>query len=256
MSAFTPDAFGLALLLLLCAPAVGSFVTVLIDRLPRGEDVLRVPSACRACGQRLGLRDLVPVASFVACHGCCRHCKAAIPPWQLQIEIAATGAAVLALVAGSTPADILLGALVLWLLLALAGCDLLWFRLPDVLTAALFGLALASTALAPGPGGTFVLALLGAALGSGSFWALRIGYRRWRGRDGLGLGDVKLMAGIGALVGPQDLALTVLLAALLALAAAALGAGRRTLRATRALPFGAALCAATAIVWLLEQTAI
>lgn len=241
-----PQPSVLLLLLLLVAPAAGSFLNVLIDRLPRGEDVVRAPSACRACGRRLGLRDLVPVLSFAATRGRCRHCGAPIPAWHLHVEIATPGLALLAVLAGGGPAVAWLTAGVLWCLLALAVSDLLWLRLPDPLTLALLVLALALALADPGrdPG----QALLGAGLGAGTFWLLRQGYARLRGREGLGLGDVKLMAGIGALAGPAALPATVLTGALLALAAT--GLARRPLRGATALPFGAALCAAAGLAWL------
>lgn len=244
MEATFPD-----LLVVLLGPALGSFAALLADRLPRGEPVVRARSTCRACGRTLAPRDLVPIGSYLALRGRCRHCGAPIPPVTLHAEIAATGLGVLAVIAAAGGAETLLVALVLWCLLALVLCDLLWFRLPDVLNAALLALALAWAVLwghGPGP------ALLGGALGAGSFAALRWGYAALRGRAGLGLGDVKLMAGVGALSGPFDLPLVVLLAALAALAVAGLQRVRdaRALRATRALPFGAALAAAAAAVWL------
>lgn len=237
------------LLLLLLAPAVGSFLALLADRLPRGEAVVLARSACRSCGQRLAPRDLVPVLSFCLTRGRCRHCGAAIPPFVLYTEIAALGLAVLAVIAGSDPAQTALIAGLLWVLLALAVTDLLWFRLPDVLTLALFLLALL-WALIWGVGAG--AALTGAALGAGSFAALRLGYRAVRGREGLGQGDVKLMAGIGALTGPWDLPLVVLLAALCALAVALVQRGRDAgaLDPGRPLPFGAALAGAAGALWL------
>lgn len=235
-------------LLLLLAPAAGSFLAVLADRLPRGEDVLLQRSACRSCGQRLGAADLVPLLSFVLTRGHCRHCGAAVPPWLLYFEIAATGAAVLALAAGGSAAAVLLSCLFLWLLLTLATADLLWLRLPDVLTGGLFALVLLM-GLQPGAGGLGAV-LGGAALGAGSFLALRLGYRALRGREGLGLGDVKLMAGLGGFAGAIDLPLLLLLASGGALAAAWLP--QRRLRGGMELPFGAALCAAAAVLWLLR----
>ena len=254
------------LFLLLLAPALGSFLGVLVDRLPRGEDVLR--SRCRSCAHRLGLRDLLPILSFAASRGRCRHCRAVIPPWSLYLEITATGAAVLALAAGGSLAEVLFSCLFLWLLLALAACDLIWLRLPDLLTAALALLVFAWVGLGAGLefrlGLEFELALVGAGLGLGSFLALRLGYRAWRGREGLGLGDVKLMVGLGAFAGPFDLPLLVLMAALMGLTgggAAAWIKRRQRLGAAaigspplgqQALPFGAALCAAAALLWLLR----
>lgn len=240
-----PDASTLSVLLILIAPCIGSFLGVLIDRLPRGQGVVTPRSACRACGTPLASRDLIPVLSFTMLRGRCRHCGTALPGWLLYTEIAATGAAVFAVILGNTPAEALGIAVLLWLLWTLAVSDLLHLRLPDPLTGALFASALAWAWLS---GGSLLNALIGAALGAGSFLALRLGYRALRGREGLGLGDVKLMAGLGALTGPWDLALLVLTAALLALLAAAIRGGWR---ATRRLPFGTALCAGGAALWLI-----
>lgn len=239
------------LLLVLVSPAVGSFLALLADRLPRGEDVVTRPSACRACGARLGPHDLIPILSFTLSAGRCRQCGAQIPPWFLYMEIAAVGLAIIATLVGQSPGEIWLCACFLWLLLALIATDLRWFRLPDLLTGALLAVALALAWLTgrPDPG----LALWGAAMGSGAFLALRLGYKAVRGREGLGLGDVKLMAGLGAALGPYELPLMLLIASLTALAVAATGRARQAgaLRAARPLPFGAALAAATGVLWIL-----
>ncbi len=270
----TPDQdiwpFGLTLFLLLLAPAFGSFLGVLVDRLPRGEDVVRAPSCCRSCGHRLTPRDLVPILSFVWARGLCRSCGAAIPAWQLYLEIAATGAAVLALAAAGGSAAVLFSCLFLWGLLALAMSDLLWLRLPDLLTASLaLGVLGFSAFGGGGQGGAQDLgqAVLGAVLGSGSFWALRRGYRWLRQRQGLGLGDVKLMLGLGAFAGPFDLPLLVLIAAVLGLGAGVVSWRRGRVTARRgtealpalgqqALPFGTALCGAGFVIWLLRATGV
>lgn len=233
--------------LLLISPCVGSFLAVLADRLPRGEDVVRQPSACRSCGAALSPRDLVPVLSFVRTRGRCRHCAATIPPWTLYAEILATGAAVLALLAGGGMAQVLLSALVLWCLTGLAITDMVWMRLPDPLTLTLAAGAFGLAAL-PGGMGLFA-AFMGAVSGAGSFALIRWGYAWVRGREGLGAGDVKLMVGLGALSGPWDLPLLVLLGAVGGLAIAA---ARRNADRAQALPFGAALCAAGAVIWLMS----
>lgn len=239
----------LLLLLVLSGPFVGSFLGVLADRLPRGQGVVFGRSACRGCGAGLGLRDLVPVLSFALLRGRCRRCGAPIPPWLLYLELAAAGVAVLAAIAAPSAALAWVWAVWLWLLLTLAACDLTRFRLPDPLTAAALAVALV---LAGMPGGIGLrAALLGAVLGAGSFETLRRAYRALRGRDGLGLGDVKLMAGLGAFAGARDLPLMVLIAALSALAGAILARGRGSgPLAQRALPFGAALCGGAAALWL------
>lgn len=242
-------------LLVLISPCMGSFLAVLADRLPRGEDVVRRRSFCRNCNTPLAARDLVPILSFALSRGRCRHCGAPIPPWLLYTEIMAIGCTIVALILGYTlgysPVEIWLSACLLWVLLALIVTDLAWFRLPDLLTAALLALALALAWSTGTPG--LPLALWGAVIGAGGFWVLRWGYRQLRGREGLGLGDVKLMTGLGAALGPYDLPLMLLLASLTALAVALAGRAHspRALSPTRPLPFGAALAASGAMLWIL-----
>jgi len=238
-----------AFLLILISPAIGSFIAVLVDRLPRGEDVLVTPSRCRTCGTRLAVRDLIPLVSFMLQRGQCRVCDGPIPPFAFYAELLAHGIAVLTVLTGGGTVDMLLAALWLWLLLALALTDAIWFRLPDVLTGSAFIVALIIALRPYGLG--LEHALLGAALGAGSFAALRWVYARLRGRAGLGLGDVKLMAGLGAFVGPFALPHLVLIAALAALIGALLTRGTVPdgLRGTRALPFGTALCFSAALIW-------
>jgi leader peptidase (prepilin peptidase)/N-methyltransferase len=245
-------------LLVLVGPFVGSFLGVLADRLPRAQSVIWGRSACRRCKTPLGVADLVPVLSYLWLRGACRHCKAPIAPWLLYLEIASAGGAVLAALAAPSAGLAWMWALWLWALLVLAVCDLTRFRLPDPLTLALFIVALG---LAVMPGGIGLqAALVGAVAGAGSFAALRWGYRALRGREGLGLGDVKLMAGLGAWAGPWDLPMLVLIAALMGLAAGLIGAvvGRAggPPLAQRALPFGAALCAAAAVLWVVRAGAL
>ena len=240
----------LLLLVILLGPAIGSFLAVLVDRLPRGEDTVLRASGCRSCGTALKGWQMVPILSFLIQRGRCKNCGAVIPPWLLYLELICLGLGILAVLQGGGATEVVLSAAFLWLLAALATADLIWFRLFDPLTAAL---ALVAFAMALAPQGVGLeQAALGAALGAGSFAALRWGYWLLRRREGLGLGDVKLMVGLGAFSGPYDLPLLVLLAAVMALVVA-LGqrlVNRQSLAADRPLPFGAALCAAAAMLWL------
>lgn len=249
----------LLLLLLLVGPFVGSFLGVLADRLPRGESVVWGRSRCPRCKTALRVPDLVPILSYIWLRGACRHCNAPIAPWILYLELSATGAAVMAIFAAPGPITAWIWAGFLWVLLVLAACDLTRYRLPDPLTLMLF---LCTLILAVLPGGVGLWsALVGAIAGVSSFAALRWGYRALRGREGLGLGDVKLMAGLGAWAGPWDLPLLVLIAALGALLAALVvqivrPSRRRGPVAYRALPFGAALCGAAAVLWVMRAFAL
>jgi len=76
---------------LLLGLAVGSFLNVCIDRLPRGESILNPPSHCQACQHRMAVKDLIPVFSYLWLRGRCRYCQASIPRRLLWVEVA-TGA--------------------------------------------------------------------------------------------------------------------------------------------------------------------
>lgn len=241
-----------ALLVVLVGPVAGSFLGVLVDRLPRGEDVVARPSSCRSCGARLGPLSLVPILSWLALRGRCASCGAPIPPMLLYLEILGAGAGVLAVAAGGGVAQVWASALFLWLLLGLGACDARWFRLPDMLIAALAVPAVYLSAV--GPVGT----VAGAVLGAGAFWALRAGYAVLRKREGLGLGDVKLMAVLGAYAGPWDLPVLTLAGAGLALALAVLQQWTRPRAslAARPIPFGTALCGAAAGIWFVRALGV
>ena len=144
-------------------------------------------------------------------------------------------------------------ALLGWTLLALARIDLGHGLLPDRLTAplALGGLAAAGLDAWEPVGPSLGEAVLGALVGFGALAALAALYRRWRGRDGMGLGDAKLLGAAGAWIGAPALPLTVCLAASSALLAVL--AARRfawPLERGGAVPFGPFLCLAVWIVFL------
>jgi len=197
------------------APFIGSFLGVLVCRLPQGEPVVLSRSHCEACGTVLTVRDLVPLASFVALRGRCRYCGEAITLFHPAIELAATGVALSASLA-ATGLQLWLWCLLGWTLLALAWIDWDWMVLPDALTLPLL-LAGFGAALLAGPN-----RLLPSAIGAVAGWVAFTGiawiYRRLRNRDGLGGGDAKLLAAAGAWLGPEPLPRVVLLAAVTAAA--------------------------------------
>ena len=237
-----------AWLTLLLAPFIGSFLGVLVTRLPVGEPVALSRSRCPACRRTLAVRDLIPLLSWLVARGRCRHCGASLGWFYPAIEIAALGIAAWAGTVASGPAlwaSCVLG----WTLLALAWIDARHLILPDALTLPLLAAGLAAAALLDGA--DIADHALGAAVGYGAFWLVAVLYRRLRGRDGLGLGDAKLLAAAGAWVSWQGLPGVVLIAAssglVAVLAAAAVGFAPE---AARRMPFGPYLCLGLWLIWL------
>jgi leader peptidase (prepilin peptidase)/N-methyltransferase len=196
----------------------------------------------------LTVRDLVPLASWLTLRGRCRHCGAWIGWFYPAVELAALAIAVVS-VTVTRGYDAWVAAALGWWLLALGWIDWRRFILPDALTLPLIVLGLAAAwGLAPDE---LWDRLAGAVCGYLLLWGVAWLYRRLRGRDGLGLGDAKLLAAAGAWVGAGGLPSVLAGAAIAALAAAGgmMLAGRRLDRHT-ALPFGPFLAAATWLVWL------
>ena len=233
---------------LLAAPFVGSFLGVVVRRLPDGRPVAWGRSRCEWCGATLRTRDLVPLLSWLVASGRCRFCGHALGWFYPGIEMAALALALIAF-AVDRGADIWLDCLLGWWLLALGWIDLRRWLLPDALTLPLLIVGLAEAAVfAPDQ---LTNRAAGAALGYLALRAVAFGYRRLRGREGLGGGDAKLLAASGAWVGAVALPQVILVAAIGALAAAGclLLAGVR-LGAQSALPFGPFLALATWLLWL------
>ena len=237
-----------AWLALLIAPFVGSFLGVLVERLPAGRPVLLDRSTCDHCGRTLTVRDLVPLVSYLLRRGRCACGEARLSPFYPAIELAALGVALSAVAVLSgwlLWASLGLG----WILLALAAIDLRHFVLPDLLTLPLIpaGLAVA-WALDPGLLPDHALGTLG---GFAAFVAIAFLYRRLRGREGLGTGDAKLLAAAGAWLGWRALPSVVVIAAVVALALALAGAlAGGKLAWTSRIAFGPYLALGFWLVWL------
>ena len=225
----------------------GSFLSTLVIRWPAGRP-LSGRSHCDSCGARLSAAELVPLVSWAIAGGRCRHCGAAVPAIHPAIELAAAIVGALALLVDPSPAGFA-GAMLGWILIALLALDLAHLWLPDRLTLPLLGLGLVFGA------GTLADRLMGAALGGGALFGLALLFRRYRGREGLGLGDVKLMAALGSWLSPAMLGPLLLLAALAGLALAWVRARRSDGDTSDPVPFGACLALAAFPLWLAERAA-
>lgn len=236
------------LLLVLIAPFIGSFLGVVAERWPRGETIVFGRSRCPHCGHVLGVRDLVPLVSWLAAGARCRYCYKRLSVWYPAVEVAALIVAVwsvLVLPAGLAWVSALFG----WTLLALALSDLKSLWLPRALTWPLAAAGLLVTGL--WNRGLPVDQAIGAVAG----YLVMIGvahlYRRHRGREGLGDGDAYLFGALGAWVGWQGLPTVLLFAGVSGLLTVAMQV--RKLQAidwmTR-IPFGPHLCLGGWLVWL------
>ena len=203
---------GQGVLLALFGLVVGSFLNVCIHRLPRGGSIVNPPSHCPSCGQSLRWFDNVPVGGYVMLRGRCRACGTSISPMYPAVEVVTSVLFVLQYaVVGFEP--LLVARLVLvCAMIVLFMIDLQHRLLPNVITlpGVVVGLVF-SLFLPPG----WVDAVIGVVVGGGSLLAISEAYYRIRGEEGLGMGDVKMLAMIGAFLGWQSMLVTLLLASLL-----------------------------------------
>ncbi len=245
---FTFDSSLLPIALIVVAPFIGSFLSVVVTRLVKGKTIVAGRSVCDACGHTLGALDLVPLASYAALRGKCRYCGARIDPVHPSMEIGAL--AIAAWAALTMGGWILIATCVYgWTLLALAAIDFRDGLLPDALTFPLLALGLAvSYGIDPGLLGDHAI---GAVTGFIVFALIAFLYHRLRGREGMGLGDAKLLAAEGAWVGWIGLPTIILFAAVIGLIAVLVLARRgKVLAAADRIPFGPALAFAGWLVWL------
>lgn len=228
--------------------AVGSFLGLVSLRWPADQPIVAGRSRCAACERSLAVWDLVPVLSYAALGGRCRTCRSPIPIRYPLLELACAGIGLWAAMHHAGPLA-MVTAVFGWALLLIALIDAEHYWLPDILTLPLLAAGLlAAVFLAPDRLGDRVL---GAVAGFAFLWALAWAYRRLRHREGLGGGDPRLFAALGAWVGWNGLPSVLLWGCLagLSLVAAKLVL-RRSVRATDRLPFGVLLAIGGWLTWL------
>jgi leader peptidase (prepilin peptidase)/N-methyltransferase len=230
---------------------VGSFLNVCIARIPSGESVVRPRSRCPRCRCLIAWFDNVPIVSYIVLGGRCRRCREPIGLKYPLVEAATA----LAFVGQAWFAGPDLSALAVRLvftaaLIVLFMTDLETMRLPDVVTLPGIAVGVASSTILP-PG--IIESVAGAVVGAAIPWGIRWVWFRWRGVEAMGLGDVKMLAMIGAWLGWQQVWVVLFLSSL---AGAAVGlsltAGRRRTLAAR-LPFGTFLAASAYLASLVGE---
>lgn len=199
---------------LLVGAIVGSFLNVVIARVPAGQSVVQPRSRCPGCGHPIAWYDNVPVISFLLLRARCRHCRAPISWRYPLVELLCAGGAYLAWMRNGFTAPALAEFVLVAFLLALTFIDLDTWLLPHALTMPLLGAGLLAAALGVGAAPSLLAAALGAALGGGAFWAVSWGGEKLLRKEALGMGDVWLLAAIGAWLGVRALLPVVLLASI------------------------------------------
>jgi leader peptidase (prepilin peptidase) / N-methyltransferase len=199
-------------LALLVGLVVGSFANVCIHRLPERQSVVRPRSRCPRCGSPIGAVDNVPIVSYLALRGRCRACRAPISARYPLVEgaNAAMYYALARLMGPTLPAAVAMAFVTALLVLTLIDYD--HQLLPDAVTLPGIAAGLAASLL-PGPP-TPLSSAAAAAGGYLAFWAVAKAYERTRGVEGLGQGDWKMTAMLGAFLGWEKLLLTVFVATL------------------------------------------
>jgi len=204
------EASQLAILALL-GLAVGSFLNVCIHRLPRNQSLNSPPSRCPSCEYRLRWFDNIPVLSYVLLGGRCRKCRAPISIRYPVVELITMALFIIHGVVFGWSALLVPRLVFACAMVVLFAIDLEHQLLPNVIT--LPGIVvgvIASAVLPPG----IVDALIGVLIGGGVLWLIGEAYFRYSGQEGMGGGDVKMLAMIGAFLGWKLVLVTLVLSSI------------------------------------------
>jgi len=265
----------IAVFIFLFGLVIGSFLNVCIVRIPGGKSIVLPSSACPKCGAAIRPYDNIPVISYVLLAGKCRKCKTRISAIYPAVELL-TGLLFLACydTLGLT-AEALKWAIFSAIIIVLVFTDFRERLLPDLvnytglglgLTLSLFTKPTDGTAVwlanhmfdfpVPAPVVSLVDALIGAAIGSSLLWLVSEAYFRWRGREGMGLGDVKMMLMAGAFLGAKRTLLTIFTGSVLGSVLGLLFILARRKDSQYELPFGSFLGMAALLVVFFGTPAI
>jgi leader peptidase (prepilin peptidase)/N-methyltransferase len=217
------------LLVFIVGLLIGSFLNVCILRIPQGESIVLPPSHCPKCNAAIRPYDNIPVVSWLVLGGKCRKCKARISMLYPAVELLTGLLFLVCYLAFGLSIEALKWSVFAALLVVLTVTDFRERILPDKVNFSGLGMGLLLSFFTqpfdgtaawlsghlfafppPAPALSFADALLGAAGASGLLWLVAEGYFRARGREGMGLGDVKMMLMAGAFLGLKRTLLTIL----------------------------------------------
>jgi leader peptidase (prepilin peptidase)/N-methyltransferase len=239
-----------AILAAILGVCVGSFLNVCIHRLPRGQSLASPPSRCPKCGRPLRWYHNIPIVSWLVLGGRCAHCRA---PISLQYPIVELVTALIwVLIVWMTPVGWLLASRLVFAtaLIVLFMIDLEHQLLPNVIT--LPGIVAGfvfSFVAPPGPANS----AFGILVGGGVLYAIAAAYYLFRKEEGMGMGDVKMLAMVGAFLGWRAVLLTLVLSSFAGavIGMVMMGLQKGTMR--YALPFGTFLAVGALIAMLFGE---
>jgi leader peptidase (prepilin peptidase)/N-methyltransferase len=185
---------------------VGSFLNVCILRLPAGQSVVFPPSRCPQCGTRIRSWDNIPLLSYLLLRGRCRACGGHIALRYPVVEALTGVMAMLLLYHFGASASLAVGGIFVAALIVISFIDIDHQIIPDVISLPGIVLGLLVSVLGYGP--ALIDSAVGALCGGASLYAVAVGYQALTGREGMGGGDIKLLAMIGAFLGWRGVLVT------------------------------------------------
>lgn len=171
---------------------IGSFLNVLIYRIPRGESIVLPPSHCPDCNHRLGVLDLFPVFSYLWLGGRCRYCKTPISWRYPLVELITAVLTVICCIRLGLDIDGIIALILTYVLIVIAFIDLEHRLIPNVLTLPMIIIGLSFRIWQ----GEIISGVLGGLIGGGILLSITLFYPK-----GLGMGDVKFLAMVGVFLG-------------------------------------------------------
>jgi len=215
---------------------VGSFLNVCVYRIPEGQSIVLPASHCRTCKKPIAMYDNIPLVSFLLLKGKCRHCGAALSIQYPLVELVTGLLAAACLLKWGAGYSAAIWFVFCAALIVITFIDLAHKIIPDVISLPGIAGGLLLSLLPGQPG--LPSALIGAALGGGSLLLIRLVYYALTRQEGMGLGDVKLLAMMGAFLGWKSILFIIMVASF---TGALLGAAVMVIKKKNgryAIPFG------------------
>ncbi|WP_127077250.1 prepilin peptidase [Rhodomicrobium lacus] len=230
------------------APFVGCFAATAVRAHISGESAFWGRSRCGHCQYKLAIWDLIPIFSWLANYGRCRHCSSRVSILYPYMESTFVVITLIVVNQNDSIESFIMGIILGWALITLCAFDIAAFVLPNIITYALIYIGVGVAFLQGTEAGFESVA--GGCAGAIFLIAVKYAYLRMRGRDGLGMGDVKLFAAAGAWVGIDGLPQVLLLGSLLGLLHATVIARNSQDISSERIPFGVGLSIGFGATWL------